>query len=179
MDQIAGLVVGLILLLILLIVMGLLLRNWLARRRQRAAEEPQDISASSVSSRRPAMAGAGANGLTTDTNDDSGTPGEGQVRSVVRPAPRRRLGAPRFWPNPPGHSGRRYTFYVEQTTTGETTPRNGANVWSGNDTGNEDQHTDESESGSQIASSPTIAMGPAGVAANRTWFGSSRFGRAI
>ncbi|KAK4452674.1 hypothetical protein QBC34DRAFT_398050 [Podospora aff. communis PSN243] len=49
--------------------------------------------------------------------------GEGEVRIVIRPAPKRRTQSSQLWPMPPGHRGRTYSLFVEETTTGQTTPQ--------------------------------------------------------
>ena len=45
------------------------------------------------------------------------------MRIVIRPAPKRRTQSSQLWPMPPGHRGQTYSFFVEETTTGETTPQ--------------------------------------------------------
>lgn len=68
----------------------------------------------------------------------SGLTGEGEVRIVIRPAPKRRTQSSQLWPMPPGHRGQTYSLFIEEgqttatataTATGETTPQD-PGAWS-------------------------------------------------
>jgi hypothetical protein len=173
-DQIAGIVLGGVIFLFLVIVAIFLIRRWAKnkKRRQLAKEHQEMASAASgiIGGGAAVAAGAmgtagGRSGRTGSTHDrptlgpsdsSSGPAGEGEVRIVIRPAPKRRtqssgllpLGGPsRFpsgtsfdsatlgqagagrgqWPRPPGYSGQTYSFFIEES--GATTPQD-PNQWS-------------------------------------------------
>ena len=174
-DQIAGIVLGGVFFLFLVIAAIFLLRRWSKRkqRKQLAKDHQEMASAASGIVGGAAATGAvaavttagGRSGRTGSTQDrptlgpsdsSSGPGGEGEVRIVIRPAPKRRtqssgllpLGGPsRFpsgasfesttlgqagagrgqWPRPPGYSGQTYSFFIEES--GATTPQD-PNQWS-------------------------------------------------
>ncbi|KAK4216858.1 hypothetical protein QBC37DRAFT_452985 [Rhypophila decipiens] len=94
---------------------------------------------------RDAVVVAGDGSPDSSGGSGSGLTGEGEVRIVIRPAPRnRRTASSHIFPMPPGQpplSGGGYTYYggdgqnpnmfvVEETTTRETTPENNPDQWS-------------------------------------------------
>ncbi|KAK1764402.1 hypothetical protein QBC33DRAFT_595016 [Phialemonium atrogriseum] len=135
-DQIAGIALGAIFLLFLLVAFGFLLRWIVRRRRSRQAVMRQQLSqpTSATSARTGDLLATGGSsrsgggGGRTDAASGggaSGLTGQGEVRIVIRPAPpkARRTQSSGLWPMPPGHGGQTYSFFVEETTTGETTPQ--------------------------------------------------------
>jgi hypothetical protein len=101
--------------------------------------------------------------------DEIGTGGEGQVRIMIRPVSRSRIRSGQ-WPFPPPNTGQRYTLYLEQTTTGDTTPGEPEmEQWS-------NPGEDGSESRSPEVGAPSRELR---VAQNRGWFGSLGIGKGI
>ncbi|KAL1878019.1 hypothetical protein VTK73DRAFT_8243 [Phialemonium thermophilum] len=139
-DQIAGVALGAILFLFFLIALAFLLRWAVRRRRSRQAELRQRLSPPGSALITALRSGGSPGGLlltggsngetaTSGAASASGLTGQGEVRIVIRPAPKRRTQSSGLWPMPPGHRGQTYSFFVEETTTGETTPQD-PGAWS-------------------------------------------------
>ncbi|KAK4643242.1 hypothetical protein QC761_403380 [Podospora bellae-mahoneyi] len=128
--QIAALVLGIILALLLFIALAFILRRLVIKRRQAQAKIRQHLSPSPP----PLMSGGGpsAPAPTVPTGPSSnssysGLAGEGEVRIVIRPAPKRRTqssgigyGQGMVWPLPPGRlsaqsgeGGGEYSIFVD------------------------------------------------------------------
>lgn len=149
-TQIIGIAVGALLGLILLVLLAFGLRRVVRNRRSAQAQMRQQLSPPLDGGGRTTFAAAaaprlggprggggrgGTGGLATNGSASSGgsgasgpsnhsaLTGEGEVRIVIRPAPKRRTQSSQLWPMPPGHRGRTYSLFVEETTTGETTPQ--------------------------------------------------------
>ncbi|KAK0644029.1 hypothetical protein B0T16DRAFT_192122 [Cercophora newfieldiana] len=151
-TQIIGIAVGSFLGFLLLVLLAFGLRRVVRNRRSAQAQMRQQLPppvmsgsgggtsfAAAVAPRLSGpgggRGGAGAAALATNgsTNSDNSAAsaasnhsmltGEGEVRIVIRPAPKRRTQSSQLWPMPPGHRGRTYSLFVEETTTGETTPQ--------------------------------------------------------
>ncbi|KAJ9165702.1 hypothetical protein NKR19_g134 [Coniochaeta hoffmannii] len=138
-EQIAGVVVGVFIFLLLLVLLAFLLRWLIRRRRSRLAAARQQITPPGSGPNPPPGGGVGGGGGDSTSLSASGLTGENEVRIVIRPpAPPRqgrvpsRGGRGGQWPMPPGHRGQTYSFFVEDTTTGESTPqRAGAGLGGG------------------------------------------------
>ncbi len=121
-SQIAGIVLGGVSGLFLISLALFALRWCIRRRRSRLAELRQQISDPSMAAGATA---AGARGLgSPDGSVKSALTGEGEVRIVIRPA------RSQTWPMPPGHAGQTYSLFIEETTTGETSPAADPETWS-------------------------------------------------
>ena len=121
-SQIAGIVLGGVSGLFLISLALFALRWCIRRRRSRLAELRQQISDPSMAAGATA---AGARGLGSPNGSArSALTGEGEVRIVIRPA------RSQTWPMPPGHAGQTYSLFIEETTTGETSPAADPATWS-------------------------------------------------
>ncbi|KXX75181.1 hypothetical protein MMYC01_209612 [Madurella mycetomatis] len=150
-GQIAGIVLGAIIGLFLLLLAAYLLRRLVQKRRAAQAQMRQQLSTPS----NPNLGGASdpapgpivpigpgsSSNASSSPGGNSGLTGEGEVRIVIRPAPRRRTQSSQIWPMPPSQRGivqqgpgqgqdqGQYSLFVEETTTGETTPQD-PGAWS-------------------------------------------------
>ncbi len=115
---------GAIAALFLIAVVLFALRWCVRRRRSRIAEMRQRLSDTSIPPGATAAVAAAPGRNSPPGSAVSGLTGEGEVRIVIRPARSQR------WPMPPGHGGQTYSFFVEETTTGETTPAADPTTWS-------------------------------------------------
>ncbi|KAK4186378.1 hypothetical protein QBC35DRAFT_271762 [Podospora australis] len=140
-GQIAGLVLGIIFGLFFLILAAFFTRRLVIRRRSAQAQVRQKLTPPKVSGAAgPAPApvvppgpGPAPNQPNSGGSGDSssgaysGLTGEGEVRIVIRPAPKRRTVSvsSQVWPMPPGYAGRSqsYPIFLEETTTRGTSPQ--------------------------------------------------------
>lgn len=171
-DDIAGIALGIIFGLLFLILAGFLIHRLVRKRRAvglMQSHQEMSSSRSGSDSGSVPVAAAGATGSAStrnallrparaDGSDSSAatSPGEGDVRIVIRPAPKRRTqssgllpsgeassrggsalssiggspgrgGTRSHWPKPPGYSGQTYSFFIEES--GTATPLD-AGQWS-------------------------------------------------
>lgn len=158
---------GIILGLFLLLLIAFLIRLCIVRRRRvRMAKEHQAMSSTAADVVGAGAVGVGAGGglgrsgstqQGQRSETSSGPMPEGEVRIVIRPAPKRRTQSSGLlpsvnvgqavttggggsgdyssrtdssaaWPRPPGYQGRTYSFFVEES--GTTTPQQDPNQWS-------------------------------------------------
>ncbi|KAK3994523.1 hypothetical protein QBC44DRAFT_41155 [Cladorrhinum sp. PSN332] len=133
-GQIIGLVLGLLFGLVLSIFAAIFLRRLVIRRRRIQAEMRQKLVPPQPPSSGPAPAPIVPTGPSSGGSSGgySGLTGEGEVRIVIRPAPKRRTQSSQtqpqgfVWPMPPGYDGRvsGFPIFIEEgTTTGSTEDR--------------------------------------------------------
>lgn len=147
-TQIIGIAVGALVGIILIVALAFCLRRMVQRRRAAQAQMRQQLTPPSVDPlptaalprRGPRGGGgalappilplpktssgnSGANSSASDPNNSSFLSGEGEVRIVIRPTPKRRTQSSQLFPMPPNYRGQSFNLYVDETTTGETTPQ--------------------------------------------------------
>ncbi|KAK3381726.1 hypothetical protein B0H63DRAFT_511477 [Podospora didyma] len=126
-NQIVGIVLGAIFGFLFLILLAFLLRKAIQRRRRAQAQMRQQLTPPEAAS--AAGLDTGGTGNSDTPSGNSGLTGQGEVRVVIRPAPKRRTQSSQLWPMPPGRAEQSYSLFVEETTTGATTPQD-PGAWS-------------------------------------------------
>ncbi|KAK5654644.1 hypothetical protein OQA88_6965 [Cercophora sp. LCS_1] len=147
-TQIIGIVIGALIGILVIVALAFCLRRLVQRRRAAQAQMRQQLTppeigpplpTAAIPRRGPSGGGgmaivpatlpatssgnSGSDSSASDPSNNSFLTGEGEVRIVIRPAPKRRTQSSQLWPMPPGHRGQTYSLFVEETTTGETTPQ--------------------------------------------------------